>query len=411
MSTDWNPSPDPLVIRHLPTGDESPDACELCERINELPRSWANYETIRYLVILILIASTAGSLPRYADGVALSGVPELWLLMLTVKIIFCVVLYLLGAIRLRFWLGITGLWILIGAALWIQTESALNLHGYLSLFVIAVGVSTCLSFLITNQYVFYAAASLNNEWYEADSWRCDWIGYCNGFPPNHRPEFLPFMTGLKAVALALAAGVVASSELGFGELAFFFSLMAIVPFYWPKDTDPLECIGSCWRALEVFLTYERKPFAAPGVFRFPSRWLRPHKRRIVAVLVPLVMVSLSVGTFLPLRRPQLPNYDHPEKLANPRDFQTKPAMTQLERTYFETIPSPIQKADYLSFLELRRASELAIFQEEQKNYEKKVFTTVIACVLIPPAVVFGTLVFLFGPVLAVCRRNLDSDAE
>lgn len=416
MNHDWNPSPDPLVAHHLPTGRESADWCELSERINELAPGWATYETIRYTLILILFAGVIGVLPRYAFGTQMADMPALWLLVLAAKLGFSLVFYFVGSNRLRTWLVMTGLWVVFGALLWVQSEAVGHFHGYFILFPVAVGCSAWLAYLISTQFAFYSAADLNIEWFVADAWRCNWTSFAEGSPPKGRPEFRSMPRLVLALGVALGIGAIVSErsgfdEIGLGEVAYLVTLFMLTPFFWPKDTDLLDCVLSSWRALAVFLTYERKPFIAPGVFRFPTRWLRPHLRRIVAVFVSLILVALSVGTALPSMWPQAPNYAFIERPSHPSDRRPKPPMTRIELDHYDRIAYLGEQDSYLSFIRRRRAYEEAAFVREQKNYSQKAVTTAIGCVLIPPAVVFGTLVFLFGPVLAAYRRHLAGNAE
>lgn len=411
MNHDWNPSPDPLFVRHLPTGCESPDWCELRERVNELPPRWARYETIRYFLLLILFAAVIGVFPRYAFGTEWVDMPYFWLMVFATKLAFCVVFYFLGSFQLRTWLAMTGMWVVFGGLLWIQSEAAGHSHGYLVMLPIAVGCSAWLAYLISTQFAFYTAADLNNEWFVADAWRCDWIAFAEGTLPKDRPEFRSMPQLLAVLGSAIGLGAIVNEWMGLGEVAFLVGLFLITPFFWPKGTDIVDCVGSSWRAWEVFLTYERKRVLAPGVFRFPTRWLRPHLRRIVAVFMPLILVALSVGTMLPAKWPQPPNYTFVEQPLLPPGARTSPPMTRIERDHYDRIAFLGEQDSYLSLIRSRRAQEEAVYQSEQKKYSQKIVTTAVACVLIPPAVVFGTLVFLFGPVLAAYRRNLAGNRE
>jgi hypothetical protein len=411
MNHDWNPSPDPLVTRHLPTGRESPDWCELSERINELPPSWATYETIRYFLLLSLSAAVIGVFPRYAFGTEWVDMPYFWLIVFAVKLVFCLVFYLSGSFRLRTWLTMTGMWVVFGGLLWMQSDAAGHSQGYFVLFPIAVGCSAWLAYLVSTQFAFYSAADLNNEWFVADEWRCNWIAFAKGTPPSGRPEFHSMPRLLVALGFAMGFGVIVNEWVGFGEAAFLVGLFLITPFFWTKGTDIVACLSSSWRAWEVFLTYERKPVSAPGVFRFPTRWLRPHLRRIVAVFTPLILVALSVATTLPAKWPIAPSYDFIERSMLPPNAGPRPPMTRIEEEHYNRIAFLGEQEAYLSLIRRRRAHEEAVFNRAQKNYTQEAVTTAVACVLIPPAVVFGTLVFLFGPVLAAYRRNLAENAE
>jgi len=84
-------------------------------------------------------------------------------------------------------------------------------------------------------------------------------------------------------------------------------------------------------------------------------------------------------------------------------------MTRSESAYFKRMAShPGEQEKFLAILLLRRNKEAAAFRDEEKKFYRTVLTTAIACVLTPPAVVFGTLMFLFGPALAAYHRNLDA---
>jgi hypothetical protein len=71
-------------------------------------------------------------------------------------------------------------------------------------------------------------------------------------------------------------------------LLWLYHGMGIVP-----ESDGWESMRLTWKAVLVFLTYDLHQTRAAGVFRFPSRWLRPPWVRWVFVLVPLVAVGLG----------------------------------------------------------------------------------------------------------------------
>lgn len=411
MYPDWNPAPDPLRPRHLPTGSESADWCELSERVDELPRRKATLMSIRYLANLILLGAFVGVFPRYASGTDWSDMRVIWLMVLAAKLAICFGHFLAGFHLLRYWLILTAIWILLGGVLGLQTEAPEARTGYLFLFPIAVGFASWLAFLVATQFAYYAAANLNNEWFVSDAWRCDWNAFADGRRPHHRVELPVMPRAVVAIAAAMLIGGIFNEWTGFGAVWFLLVLLLIAPVFWPRGTDPIECLGAGWRAWEVFLTYERKPCLAPGAFRFPTRWLRPHARRVLALFTPIVLASVSVGTMLPAKWPQPASASFIERASGPHQTVASAPMTRVELDHYDRIAFRGEQEAYLSFIRRRRGNEAEQFRVEQKNYTRTVLTTGVTCVLIPPAVVFGTLVFLFGPALAAYRRNLDGSPQ
>lgn len=116
------------------------------------------------------------------------------------------------------------------------------------------------------------------------------------------PELLTFH--LAPMFLALA---------GWGANAFAVEVVGI-PWIWPyvfpvllhtelwifhgfgivPRPDQLQSLRMTWKALVVFVTYDLHQTRAAGVFRFPSRWLRPPVVRWLVVLAPLVSIGIGL---------------------------------------------------------------------------------------------------------------------
>lgn len=409
MYPNWNPTPNPLLTQHLPTGSESPDWCELSERVNELPRRTAILETIRYLLNLVLLAAVIGILPRSLMGHSPLEPRSIWLTILAIQLGVVFVHFLAGSRLLRYWVLLTGLWVVLGSVIGFQAEAPNGRIGYVILFPIAVSVSCVLAYFIATQFAYYAAANLNNEWFVSDAWRCEWSEFESGRHLSLRSELPQIHRALLGIVVAIAVGGFVNYGFGYGPIIFLLVLVLLTPIFWTKDADPVECVSAAWRAVEVFLTYERRPCEAPGVFRFPTRSLRSHPRRLCAVLAALVLVAVTTGTMVPAKWPSPPVYDRPERAPLPPEVQPVPSMTRAELAHYDRIASVRgEQAKYLTLLRLRRTREASSFRDEEKKHSRTVLTTAVACVLTPPAVVFGTLVFLFGPALAAYRRNLDA---
>jgi hypothetical protein len=83
-------------------------------------------------------------------------------------------------------------------------------------------------------------------------------------------------------------------------------------------------------------------------------------------------------------------------------------MTPAEDRHYDRLAGDhAARERYLALLRSRRAAEQKNFRDAGENYDRSALVTVAAGVSLPPAVAFGTLVFLFGPALAAGQRLSD----
>ena len=409
MYPDWTPAPDPLVAHRLPEGDDAPDGCELNERVNELPPGRATHETVRYLINAGLAAAAVGIGPRYACGSEWSDGSFFWAAMLAGLSGLTAAHFLAGSRLAHYWAVVTLAWVLLGAVLRVQARLPDARLGHPLTFPLAVAACGALAHLVSTQFVYYQAADLAHEWNVSAAWRADWGAFESGRPPARRPDLggIPWAT----VALVPAAVLSWVGVAGWGvtgAAGYLVGLLLLAPAVWPRGTDPVACLAAGWHAVRVFLTYERRACLAPGAFRFPTRWLRPHARRFVAVLAVLTLVAVSTGTRLPASWPRPVVYPVAEQPAVAPEVVARPPMSRAEENHLDGLAGDYAaRQHYLAVLRSRRAAADEKFRRAGESYARSTLVTVAACVLLPPAVAFGTLVFLFGPALAAGQRLSD----
>ena len=80
-------------------------------------------------------------------------------------------------------------------------------------------------------------------------------------------------------------------------------------------------------------------------------------------------------------------------------------MTRAEERHLDGLAGDHSaRQEYLTVLRSRRAAAEENLRRAGESYARSALVTVAACLLLPPAVAFGTLVFLFGPALAAAHH-------
>ena len=268
MYPDWTPAPDPLAAHRLPTGADAPDGCELNERVDELPPGRATHEAVRYLTNAALAAAAVGVGPRYLCGSAWPDGSYFWAAILAGLAGLAGLTaahFLVGRRLAHYWGVVTLAWVLVGAVLWLQAGLPDARLGHPLTFPVAVGACGALAHLVSTQFVHYQAADLAHEWDESAARRGDWAGFEAGRPPAHRPDLRAVSRATAALAPAVGLGWAGVAGWGApGAVGYLVGLLLLAPAVWPRGADPAACLAAGWRAVRVFLTYERRACLARG---------------------------------------------------------------------------------------------------------------------------------------------------
>ncbi|MBY0587192.1 type IV secretion system DNA-binding domain-containing protein [bacterium] len=168
--------------------------------------------------------------------------------------------------------------------------------------VLGVGLSWFVSVIMARQVASWILASPLVSRQTAERWKSSlptlwWQGMSIECPDLLTFHLAPILLATAAWVAKVFAVEVADTP-WIWPLVFPILLHTLLWFYHgtgvvPK-TDPWECLRLTWKGVVVFLTYDLRQTKAAGVFRFPSRWLRPPWVRWVFVLVPLVVVGMGI---------------------------------------------------------------------------------------------------------------------
>ena len=406
MSLDWTPPVDPFDPARLPAEVRAAGRCELDELLVDLSPRQASAEAVRYLLHGALLAPLVGVLPRYLGGGDERAVAAAHAAGLGVLLLAAFALYLRGAGQPRRWLLAAAGWLALVLGWRVQAEAADASDGYWLTFPLAVAACGAYAVLVAKQYAFCSTASLALGWRETAVLRGEWEAYEAG-----REAAAEFTAARRAVPVLVAAVLAGWACLdltgwtGAGAAGYLLALAVLsAPVWGAAGVTPAHALAAAWRAVRVFLTYNRSGCPAPGVFQLPTAWVRPHARRYALTLGLLAGGGLSLGTSVPARWPALPDYPVAGRPPLPPETDPRPPMTYAELDHLDRLEGPTARADYLDLVRGRRAAESAAVVAAEKNLGETALTTAVACVLIPPALLLGTLAFLFGPALVAYDR-------
>lgn len=399
MSLDWTPPADPLDVKAVPAAAE---ACELNERVDDLPPAAADAETARLLLQMLTLVPAVALLPRVAAGVAAADAHGLWLTAFGLAAAAAYLAYVFGRPVRPFRIGLAGL---VGlAAAWVLQTDVPGPVGGLVTLLPAVTAGTFAAFAVAKQYTHYAAADLRLDWEVSDLVRREWRAFEDG--TSGAVEFRSARAALAALLPMLLAADLSAVLLPL-PLAVLGGLLAVAAAVWPAGTSPAAVARATWRAVRAFLTYGRTPSPAPGVFRLPTRWLRPHPARYGVVFAALGLLALSVGTAVPDRVPAPPAYDLPGAPPPPPAPDPVPPRTRAEDARLVRTPAGPARDRYVRVLAARRAAERSAHDAAVRRYWARVAAAAAGGLLLAPALLFALIAVPFGPALSAYDHALD----
>jgi hypothetical protein len=321
---------------------------------------------------------------------------------------------------------------------------------YVLIFGAAVIGAATLSHFITLQSCYFMAVNERLRLRTMRRYQRYWWFVPTLKTPRHCPEVATYRESLAAVAAAFAVGygvLLMTERTHLSSFAAMFGVIGFVaalPAFWMLSNDLGWLSGSnapqaslaltvraTWRALTTFVCYNRHNVQAAGLFRFPTKALRPPWSRDAALGATLALLTTAlVGVSVSSPQYLIEQYWKPSKAAAPvaRDAtatapQTgvRPApfvpseediLTPAQRQFASQL-SPEQRARYLAEKKRdREAKDSASWWTATKWSIEKVLIGIAAVLLLcwlgPFAVLFAVLWFTGGRLLARYYQALEA---
>lgn len=300
---------------------------------------------------------------------------------------------------------------------------------YLVLFTASVGFAYVVTYFVAKQAAFWMSA---HPLVPSDTM----FGWQERFPPlsvTHEdrefPEASNFTVGLYALVagwvfafagqrillhtpLATFSGPLVLLLFVFATLAAWFPLHQIV---FRRSAAPLAALRAAFRALRTFACYNRHAVPAAGVFRFPTRLLRPSAARDTVLFVTMLLFVLAIVGMTTTA--VTPTSALPEK---PPANDPAPDLTldAVELDFINSHPEPMRTALEMQSREEKlahwRAAQAAKQQAYKQNYvgvATKEFAkyplAILVATLAPPLLLLLVLVVSSGSLLTIYDQALE----
>jgi hypothetical protein len=395
--------PDPLDVRRVAGLAE----CELNERVEA---AGARGRAAR---LATAVAASVGVLAVLVRAVFDTVGPDLvavWQGTTLLGLLYVGYVWVSGLPALRSAAATVAVWVAAGLFTWGQSLAPDPVRAARWGVAAAGAVMLVAGHLATKQYVFFATANLDRPWEESLRWRADWAAL---FRPG-RTTGHPAVAAYRRAWLPVAAGVaggwgLAASPLGPAPgavLGYAAGLVGTAGLLWPRAAP----VPAAWRAagaaVRVFLTYQTTPQHAPGLFRLPTRWLRPHPARLTVAVLALLPLAWAAADLPPVYvPPHLTSYRmHPRGAEAVR----LTGMTDEEYAFLFGLSHPDDREDYSELLFARRRAELDLEREGRREYERRLVTALVAACTVPPGMFLLTLAAAAGPLLAAYHTAFES---
>lgn len=265
--------------------------------------------------------------------------------------------------------------------------------------------------LVAGQYVFFATANMARPWPQSLRWRAYWAAAARFRAVPGRPAVSAYRRAALPVGVGVACGwALSGSRLGplTGALAGYAAGVAgTAGLLWPRGVSPPDAVRAALAAVRVFLAYQPTPTPAPGVFRLPTRWLRPHAARLTLgglALLPLAWAAADLPTVY--NAPLLTVY----RSFNGTGSGRESPVTAAESEFFDSLP-PDDRDEYVRVLVARRAAEARLEALTRREYNRALLTAAAAGSVLPAAVFLLTFVATAGPLLAAVHTVFEEGRE
>lgn len=308
---------------------------------------------------------------------------------------------------------------------------------YLVLFGPAVIIAALFSHFATAQACAFMAVNERIPWRPMRHWQRNAHRVLTFGTHRQCPELAEYRLSYPFLILAYAFGygvLRKTEEAGntgyaamFGVLAFLVALFAIRLFFPGPGAEPvISLVGTAavtWKALKTFLCYNRHQVEAAGLFRFPTKRLRPPLARDLFLGVTLAFLTTAlVGAsfswpylFIERFYPQPANAaGEANKPTAEENKSAKPEfkLTATEEEFSRALPQD-QRAAY--FEAKKREHEAASVEAETRaanrarvgRFADAGFSLAV-CWLGPSVVLFAVMWFTGGPVLRAFYLALEA---
>ena len=399
-----SPMPDPLDVRRVQGLAE----CELNERVETPDASARAGKAALTIAVGVGVGALTARLAFGSIGVELAVA---WRVSLAVGVAYLGVVWVAHEPQLRHATVLFALWVLVGVFAWGQSflvgpvpavRAAL-----LGSAVLALGCGRA----VAKQYVFFASANMAQPWEKSLRWRSHWARVARFRAVPSRPDVTSFRRGALPVAAGVVCGWAMSNSpqpLTSALLGYGVGLAGTALLLWPRGASPLDALRAGVAAVRLFLSYQPTPTVAPGVFQFPTKWLRRYESRLSLCVLALLPLAWA-ATALP------PVYTAPQatvfrSFSRGGQWQQLPGITEEENDFLDAIAFDDQE-DYVRVLTARRAAEARLELSSRKAYTFGLLTSLVAASVLPPAVFLMTLVASCGPLLGAFHTVFEGGDE
>lgn len=242
--------------------------------------------------------------------------------------------------------------------------------------------------------------------------------------PAECPELADYRLSLALLLVAFAVGfgvLVQAERIGhagyaaifgvFGFLATLVALRLFLPGHEDESGLPFaSTVKATWRALTTFVCYNRHQVEAAGLFRFPTKLLRPSPVRdlflgVTLAFLTTALVGVSVSSPSLFFEQYWPSLNSAEKKTEPKPVE-KPAafkLSPIDEEFSRTLPES-QRAPYFEAKKrdhAARETELLVESAIRRTSEAISATGAVLCLCLvgPSLVLFTVMWFASGQLL------------
>jgi hypothetical protein len=259
------------------------------------------------------------------------------------------------------WMGVFALaW----ALFWLLSSGLDARQTYLILFGPGVLAAAAMSHLIAKQYAYWMSVNVRLDKDVVRRWQGYWDYIATPATPDACPEIEGYRAGFACLLPAYAAGFFVLIRLEQGPLAPYAGLLSLLSFglamvlLWTlravspfaRRMSPFRVLSVAWQGLVTFYRYNSHQTAAPGVFQFPTAFLRRMRLRYLSSAVPLFLFTVSIWQleaphFGDLLRDTAGDFTHGISMLNYKnDEEIVRGFTPAERAWHDRLPEEHRSA-------------------------------------------------------------------
>ncbi|MFO0887927.1 MAG: TraM recognition domain-containing protein [Isosphaeraceae bacterium] len=262
-------------------------------------------------------------------------------------------------------LNCIAIFMLIWALFWLLSFDLDDRQTYLLVFGPAVLAAAVMSHFIAKQFAYWMSVNIRLEQEVVSRWQGYWGYIWSPATPDDCPEIESYRVGFVCLALAYVAGFCTLISLEQSSLAPYAGLLSLVSFVlamlllWALWTvapftnpmSPTRVLSVAWQGLVTFHRYNSHQTSAPGVFQFPTVFLRRMRLRYLTSIAPIFLFTVSIwqveaphfGDFL---SETAGDVKHGMSILEYKDDdEIVPSSTPAERAWHDRLPERL-RADY-----------------------------------------------------------------